>query len=195
MDMANFVSYLAMMGAIITIMASLTGFSAQQLVQFRDCLEKDTSALVNISRTTSYTRTGGIMQHNSPLDYPPMIAAINVGVLQSPGDLTNALSSGCSSGNCTFSDTNSPSFSTLAISHICEDITTQIYLVNETKPSEDDPYTRAFLGLDYGGQKTYEWSRQQYGPVVTSMVGRPSNFSDLIAIYFVFRTANDDTDW
>jgi hypothetical protein len=197
--MADSVSYLATMGAIITLMASPTGFFAQQLVQFQDCLEIDTAALVNISRTNSYEQAGQF-QSNAFTDYPPMVAAINVGVLQRPGDLTSALSSGCSSGNCTFSETGTPSFSTLAISHSCEDITAQIYLVNETLANEDDPYTRAFLGLDYGKDKTFEWSREQGGPVVLSWVDQPSYsiVLELIAMYFLFRQTwypSGDRDW
>jgi hypothetical protein len=183
------------MGAIITLMASLTGFFAQQLVQFQNCLEKDTAALVNISRTSFYFRNGGFSQNNVPVDYAPMVAAINVGILQSPGDLTSALSSGCSTGNCTFSDDGSPSFSTLAISHFCEDITTQIHIVNETKPTKNTPYTRVFLGLDYGQNQTFEWSKEAGGPVVSSWVAAPLNTSDLIAMYFLFRSHWNNTDW
>ncbi|OAL00874.1 hypothetical protein IQ06DRAFT_134391 [Phaeosphaeriaceae sp. SRC1lsM3a] len=183
------------MGAFITLMASLTGFFAQQLVQFQDCLEEDTAALVNISRTSSYSRVGGFVQTNSPADYAPMVAAINVGILQSPGDLTSALSSGCGTGNCTFSEVGSPSFSTLAISHICEDITSQIHVVNETKPRKGDPYTRVYLGLDYGQNQTFAWSKERGGPVVSSWVAAPSNTSDLIALYFLFRPHWNNTDW
>jgi hypothetical protein len=183
------------MGAILTLMASLIGFFAQQLVQFQDCLERDTAASANISRTSSYFQTGGFSQSNSPTDYAPMIAAINVGILQSPGDLTSALSSGCDTGNCTFSDNGSPSFSTLAISHFCEDVTTQIHVVNETEPTKTNPYTQVFLGLDYGQNQTFEWSKEQGGPVVSSWVAGPGNMSDLIVVYLLFRTHWNHTDW
>jgi hypothetical protein len=181
------VSYLAALSAIVTIMASLTGFFSQQLVQFQDCLEKDLAGLVNISRTNSYAQTGGSVQSNVPVDYAPMVAAINVGVLQPLGDLTNVLSSGCSSGNCTFSDTDIPSFSTVAISHFCEDITARIRILNETKPTTSTPYTSAYLGLEYGHNESFEWSRETGGPVVWSWTDMPSNSSDLITIYFLFR--------
>jgi hypothetical protein len=180
------------MGAIITLMVSLTGFFAQQLVQFQDCLEKDTAALVKISRTSSYFRTG---LRYSLDDYDPMVAAINVGIFQSPGDLTSALSSGCSTGNCTFSDNGTPSFSTLAISHFCEDITTQIHLVNRTKPTKDDPYNRVFLGLDHGYNQTLEWSGEQGESTVSSWVTSPGNTSVLITVYFLFRPHLNNTDW
>ncbi|EAT81607.1 hypothetical protein SNOG_11108 [Parastagonospora nodorum SN15] len=51
-------SWVAAFGAVVTIMASLTGFFTQQLVQFQDCLQKDTTALVKISRTNSYVKHG-----------------------------------------------------------------------------------------------------------------------------------------
>jgi hypothetical protein len=79
------------MGAKITIMALCAGFFSQQLVQFEGCLERETTALVNISRTNFYARTGVSWQNNAPVDYAPMVAAISIGVLQIPGDATNTL--------------------------------------------------------------------------------------------------------
>jgi hypothetical protein len=191
------VSYLAALGAIVTILASLTGFFSQQLVLFQDCLEKDPTALVNISRTNTYVRIAGIDQDENPVDYIPMVAAINIGLLQPPGDLTNALSSGCSSGNCTFSGTDGASFSTVAITHLCEDITAHIRVVNVTKQE-------TYLGLDYGYNKTFAWRNRRYQPLVRSWTDKdPSQFredyrqnsSDLLAIYFLFRSHQDSTDW
>ena len=190
-----FVSYIAALGAITTIMASLTGFFSQQLVQFQDCLEKDTTALVNISRTNSYARTGGSSQPNSPVDYAPMVAAINVGLLQPISGLTDQLSSGCSSGNCTFSDSSGASFSTVAMSHFCEDITARIRIVNETKYNTSTPYTSTYLGLEYGDNQTIEWSKETGGYVVKSWADISSSSSNLIDIYFLFRPHFNNTDW
>ncbi|KAI8941649.1 hypothetical protein NX059_002862 [Plenodomus lindquistii] len=188
--------YLATMGAVITILASLTGFFAQQLVQFQDCLEKDPAALVNISRTNGYARTGGQIQSNVFVDYAPMVAAINVGVLQSPGDLTSALSSGCSSGNCTFSENGNASFSTIAISHLCQDTTPQIRVLNESKhtnSSNRNPET--YLGLDYGQNQTFVWSKTPGGIVVMSWVATPVDGSDLITIHFLSRLSPYTDVW
>jgi hypothetical protein len=71
-------------------MASLTGFFAQPVVRLQDCPKKDTAALVNISRTNSYFRVEDFVQTNAPVDFAPMVVTINIGVLQCPGDLTNA---------------------------------------------------------------------------------------------------------
>ncbi|KAH4072443.1 hypothetical protein HBH70_109420 [Parastagonospora nodorum] len=72
-----------------------------------------------------------------------MVSAINVGILQPPGDLTNTPSSGCSSGNCTFSESGSPSFSTIAMRHYCQDITSRIRVLNETRTSDNKSSTGA----------------------------------------------------
>jgi hypothetical protein len=74
------------MGAIITVMASRTGFFSQQLAHFQDCLEKNISASVIISRTNSYAPTGGNIHSNVPVDYAPIVAAISVGILQISGN-------------------------------------------------------------------------------------------------------------
>jgi hypothetical protein len=142
----NDCSYLAELGAIITIMAAFTGFFSRQLVQFRDCLQQDTAALVNISRTNAYDKTGGSTEGNVPAEFVPMSAVINVGILQSAGDLTNLLSAGCSSGNCNFSDTESASFSTLAISHFCTNVTSRIRIVSQTQQNASAGYSEEFTG-------------------------------------------------
>jgi hypothetical protein len=180
------------MGAIITIMASFAGFFSQQLVQFDGCLEKDTAGLVNISRTNFYARTGGSTSTNVYVDYAPMVAAINVGVLQSPGDLTSTLSSGCNSGNCTFSDVDTPSFSTVAITNVCEDITARIRIVNVSDPARP---IETFLRLNYGNNQSFEWSKGLDNTVVYSWTGPGSNSSDIIAIYFLFRSDRTNTTW
>jgi hypothetical protein len=184
------------MGAVITILASFTGFFAQQLVRFQDCLEKDTEALVTISRTNMYARTGGQTQTNVFVDYAPMVAAINVGVLQNSTDLTSALSSGCSSGNCTFSENGNASFSTIAISYSCHDATPQIHVLNETtNMNSSNGHTVTYLELDYGKNKTFAWRKDTGGSVVLSWVAVSGNVSDLITIHFLFRSSPYTQDW
>jgi hypothetical protein len=192
--MANAMSYLATMGASITILASLTGFFAQQLVQLQDCLERDPAALVNISRTNSYNETGSRVTGRSNADFAPMVAAINVGVLQAPEDLTNTLSFGCSSGNCTFSEHGNASFSTLAISASCEDISKQIRILNETKHDPPKTPTRMYLGLDYGQSGFFEWDNTD-ATVIHTWIDRSKNRSELTTIYFLFRSKWSTSDW
>jgi len=133
------------------------------------------------------------MQSNVPTEYVPMAAAISVGILQPVGDLTNTLSSGCSSGNCTFSDKGSASFSTLAFGHFCTNITSNIRIVNETYLTRDN-WTTEYLALDYEDDNSLEWSRENGGePVVRSWTSLTP--SGLTTMYFLFRSSNRDTDW
>lgn len=133
------------------------------------------------------------MQSNVPAEYAPMAAAISVGVLQPVGDLTNTLSSGCSSGNCTFSAEGSASFSTLSFGHFCTNITSNIRIVNETYSMRDN-LTRAYLALDYEDGHTLEFSRENGGePVVRSWTSFTP--SGLTTIYFLFRSSNFEQDW
>lgn len=180
-------------------MASLTGFFTQQLVQFQDCFERDTAAVVSISRSNTYARSGGSYQNNAPVDFAPMIAAINVGVMQPVTDLTNVLSSGCNSGNCSFPNTNGASFDTIAFSHFCQDITAHIRTVNESTYIDSRNWTMGYLALDYGNNKTVEWPREQGGTVLKAWIGGPSsraNFTIFITMNFVYRSSWwENYDW
>ncbi|KAH5306675.1 hypothetical protein HBI11_116710 [Parastagonospora nodorum] len=122
-----------------------------------------------------------------------MVSAINVGILQPPGDLTNTLSSGCSSGNYTFSESGSPSFSTIAMRHYCQDITSRIRVLNETRTSDNKSSTGAYLRIDFGNKETFDRSQNPPGIVFSSWVNAKP--LDLTTIYFVFRLHWDDTDW
>ncbi|KAF2852516.1 hypothetical protein T440DRAFT_420379, partial [Plenodomus tracheiphilus IPT5] len=188
--------YLAALGAIITIMASLTGFFSQQLVQFRDCFEKDTAAVVSISRSNTYAQSGGSLENNVPVDFAPMIAAIHVGVIQPVEDLTNVLASGCISGNCSFPATDGASFSTLAVSHLCQDITTHIRTVNESTNLGSRNATMGYLALDYGNNSVVEWPREQGGLVLKSWTSNEVDSVALMHSYFIFRSSwRDNYDW
>jgi hypothetical protein len=90
-----------------------------------ECLQPDYEATVRIERTNYYGASG---RRFSPqyFDYfAPMAVAMDVGILQPVQDLTNMLSHGCTTGNCTFPTLHGETFSTLAINHTCEDITSQ----------------------------------------------------------------------
>jgi hypothetical protein len=166
-------------------MASFTGFFSQQLVQFQNCLQRDLKVSASISRTNSYTQTGGSVENMNPAGFPPMVAAINIGMLQPVGDLTNALSTGCDSGNCTFPDGGGAAFSTLAIRHKCSDITSHIRIVNQTEETNHTS-TSTFLGLDYGSNKSFEWSKKRGGTVLSTWTWKEIQ-NAFTTIYFVFR--------
>ncbi|USP79036.1 hypothetical protein yc1106_06310 [Curvularia clavata] len=135
---------------------------------------------------------GPSSQSNVPTEFAPMSAAVNVGLLQTTGDLTNLLSSGCSSGNCTFSDNGNASFSTLAFTHSCVDITSNIRIVNETQNSGNS--TTTYLALDYEYNQTMEWMGETGGEgVLRSWV--PSTDLESYVVYFLFRSSQYTTDW
>jgi hypothetical protein len=173
------------MGAIITIMASLTGFCTQQIVLFQDCLELKDGASVSIAKTNNYTRSGISTSNMHPTDFDAMIAAVNVGLIQPVVDFTKVLSVGCSSGNCTFPSTNHGSFSTLGVGHVCEDVTTQIRVVNETIDSQSNSTVPEFFAFDYDSTHTMEFLRLDSGVVLRSRTGTTNN--SISTIYLVYR--------
>jgi hypothetical protein len=121
----TFVSHIAALGALATIMTALTGFFSQQLLQFVDCVQRADTSIAYIARTNNYTSPGIATINLRKLNdqYSSMANAMTVGLISLVDDLTTTFSRGCDSGNCAFPSTNGASFSTLAISHSCKDIT------------------------------------------------------------------------
>lgn len=114
-------------------MASLLGFFTQQLVVFQDCLQKDPQANVGVWKTNNFNITGMSTGNGKADLYTPMVAAINVGIIQPVNDLTSVLSDSCVTGNCTFPGSDSGSFSTVGLGYTCTDITSQlVYAGNST---------------------------------------------------------------
>lgn len=169
-------------------MASLTGFFSQQLVQFSDCYEKDVATVASLSKSNEYSRAK-TFQNASPVGYAPMVAAINVGIIQPVTDLTNVLSSGCDSGNCSFPNTDGAAFSTLAMTHFCEDSTTHIRTINESTIGKTDDWDWGYLAFDYGDDKSMVWPREQGGTVLKSWIEEWS-------MYFIYRSSwRENYDW
>jgi hypothetical protein len=128
-------------GSIITIMGALLGFFTQQLVQFEDCLRKDEAAVVGIPRTGTYIAQGQGMPDKTADVYLPMVAAINNGILQPTEDYSSVLAGSCITGNCTFPTIDGASFSTLGISHFCEDATSQLIVTRESLKNSTATFT------------------------------------------------------
>ncbi|RYO21284.1 hypothetical protein AA0111_g9742 [Alternaria arborescens] len=109
-------------------MTALTGFFSQQLLLFKDCAQRTDTAIVRLARTNNYTAAGGVLGPGTGgnwmlwAGYAPMVAATTVGLIQPVEDFTNVFARGCDSGNCTFPSSDRASFSTVAISHVCKDI-------------------------------------------------------------------------
>ncbi|KAF2994916.1 hypothetical protein E8E13_000457 [Curvularia kusanoi] len=171
--------YLAAFGAVVTIMASLTGFFVQQLVQFKDCYDKDATTVASLSKGNEYDRVGGFLQTDVPAAYAPMVAAITVSMLQPVTNFTNVyLSSGCDSGNCSFPNTDGAAFSTLAITHFCENSTAHIRTINETTYEN---WTQGYSAFDYGDNKSWVWDMTNDGLILKSLY---ENWS----MHFIYRS-------
>jgi hypothetical protein len=92
------------------------------------------TAIASILRTNNYAAAGAIVRNAYADTFPSMVVAINIGIIQPVQDLTAVLSH-CDSGNCTFPADNGAFFSTVAVSHSCKNITSEvqeIQVVNET---------------------------------------------------------------
>jgi hypothetical protein len=83
------------MGAFITVMSAFTGFAAQQLIVFNDCLRPDESAAVGILKSNAYNASGERIAPQRFDEFLPMSVAIDVGILQPLEDTTTLLSYGC----------------------------------------------------------------------------------------------------
>ncbi|KAE8871197.1 hypothetical protein PTNB73_02656 [Pyrenophora teres f. teres] len=125
--------FIASMGAFITIMAAFTGFAAQQLIVFQDCQRPDNSASVGIRRSNYFNAVGDRLGSQFYDEFLPMAVAMDIGMLQPVEDRTQALSYGCTTGNCTFPASDGPAYSTIAIGHTCDDVTSQVQEIPLTK--------------------------------------------------------------
>ncbi|KAF2830932.1 hypothetical protein CC86DRAFT_453212 [Ophiobolus disseminans] len=85
--------------------------------------------------------------------YPPIIAAINTGIIQPVQDYTNLLPHDCTTGNCTFPTDGEVSFSTLGVGHFCEEITSQVQekFVNTNRKGTDPLTFLAYLNTSTNG--------------------------------------------
>ncbi|KAF2116834.1 hypothetical protein BDV96DRAFT_598678 [Lophiotrema nucula] len=134
--------YIAAFGALLTVLISFTGFFAQQIVVFHDCLLPSTNAVASILKTNNYNatgKTGGFINNI----YLPMAAAINVGIIQPQTNTTSLLSS-CSTGNCIFASDGGAAFSTIAMSFSCTNLTAQIR-TQQGKSDQDTTYYLDYL--------------------------------------------------
>jgi hypothetical protein len=152
-------SLIAALGAFVMIMASLTGFALQQLIQFTECLQPYETPTVTIRKTNSYNAHGLRMWVMDYQQFLPMDVAIESGILSPQKQYTDVYSSGCTTGNCTFASSPEGTFSTLAMVHSCTDVTSEVAVIydNATKTntnvrsSGNDPIRKHNLTLPLGG--------------------------------------------
>ncbi|OAG03075.1 uncharacterized protein CC84DRAFT_1097582 [Paraphaeosphaeria sporulosa] len=114
-------SLIAVLGALVTIMVSLTDSFAQKLLQFEICSQRNDTTLVTVAKTNLSNASRMEIAPGLYDEYNPLAVAVNVGLIQLVRDQISVFSRGCSSGDCSFSSTDGVSFLS---SHGCEDVTT-----------------------------------------------------------------------
>lgn len=128
-------SYLASLGAFITIAALAVDPFSQQVIQYYDCLQTDTGSTARIPKTNRYS-VGGMHTgaRSATLDGPTQVA-IYMGLLSPPANSSASISVDCPTGNCTFPATDDgATFSTLAICRSCSDISSTVTVNDTTTP-------------------------------------------------------------
>ncbi|KAI2483559.1 DUF3176 multi-domain protein [Pyrenophora tritici-repentis] len=171
--------FIASMGAFITIMAAFTGFAAQQLIIFQDCQRPDNSAPVGIRRSNYFNAVGDRLGSQLYDEFLPMAVAMDIGMLQPVEDRTQALSYGCTTGNCTFPASDGPAYSTIAIGHTCDDVTSQV---------QEIPLTR---NHDYA----YAGTKIMSEPYENGTTSNPSNTTSMVEGYFNTTLPNGTYVW
>lgn len=117
-------SWLANIGAIITIAASAVDPFSQQIIQSQPCLWPVAGATAGIPKTQKFG--AGIFSPSiKPRITGSMQAAIYMSLLSPLQNSSAAVTANCRTGNCTFPD-DGATFSTLAICQSCVDISDTI---------------------------------------------------------------------
>ncbi|KAI0912578.1 hypothetical protein F4823DRAFT_581206 [Ustulina deusta] len=135
------VSNFARFAAVLTILAAVLDPFSQQLVGIIDCTRESDISTASVARTNAYYANGG---HTGPLDSEidsPMAVAINIGLVNPPNHIPSLVSTTCPSGNCTFG-----TFSSVAVCHSCDDISSQIK--NFTEPTGYYNYSLPATNVD-----------------------------------------------
>jgi hypothetical protein len=187
-------SWIAALGAIITIVASLLGFFAQQLIQFQDCPQQTPNTMVGISTTHSYNASGPPIFNMEYDMYPPMVAAINNGIVQSESapNYDNVISHNCNSGNCTFPSDGGASYSTLGISHSCENVTSQVVEWHWPGPMNATQFT-AYLNTTKTGNVSLGYPGQT--AFSTGSMGSAYGTNTLITVKMIYKSSTYATNY
>lgn len=125
-------SYIATLGALITVAALAIDPFSQQVVQYYNCLQEVPHAISRIPMTNNYTGDYGHVAAGKGVMDARMASAIYVGLLNPPANSSSSIRIDCQLGNCTFPHDSGATFSTLAVCHSCEDISNTITVYNNT---------------------------------------------------------------
>jgi hypothetical protein len=182
-------SFIAAMGAFLTIMASFTGFAAQQLLLFTDCQRTNDAARVGVLKSNFHMASGERMASGLYDEFLPMSVAMDVGIAQPVEDYTNVLSYGCTSGNCTFPSSNEDAaFLTLAISHCCKDVTSEIQRVRYNGTVYSQPLQNSTVSLAVDGDSApLKFDPYSYTGILLTGVSYPRYNGSLATIKMLYR--------
>jgi len=120
------VSYLASLGALITILALAIDPFSQQIIQYYTCIESLPGSIASLPRTNNYTDGGFLSKPGFAELDSIMAAAMYMGTIDPPVNPSSNIAFDCSTGNCTFPAMQNATFSTLGICYSVMDLTNYI---------------------------------------------------------------------
>jgi hypothetical protein len=185
-------SYLASVGALLTIIALTIDPFSQQIVRYYTCSRVDTRLVAYIPRSNNYTNRGLMTRPlNAELD-TTMAGVIYMGLLASPANENAILDFVCTTGNCTFPTDRGASITTLGMCWHVWDISDTIRR-NETYPGywipDWDGNSQCSVGLSTpNGTEPYQMLYTR------KTVAKISDFDDLITFDILTLNADDGCD-
>ncbi|KAF5503032.1 hypothetical protein CGCF413_v005852 [Colletotrichum fructicola] len=118
-------SYVASIGAIITIAALAIDPFSQAMIEYRPCPQILGHEVAETPRTNNYSAGVDRLVVDVAAD-PSMLGAIYKGLVD-PEETESLLDVKCTTGNCTFGEMGHDEyFSSLGFCHSCDDITRQV---------------------------------------------------------------------
>jgi hypothetical protein len=184
-------SYVAAIGAVLTVLVTAAGFFSQQILLFKDCMESSPYGQASIAKTNRFMASGTSYAPFFYDVYFPLAAAINVGILQNQTDYTSVLSYGCSTGDCSFKSDNGASFSTVAMNSSCITITDDVII---SKPTNQDQVVfklHTGVGL-YSDSVTFEGDDDVVLVTATQLSQDPRDIQSVKMMFRDYRSKGND---
>lgn len=184
-------SYVAAIGALLTVLITAAGFFSQQILLFKDCMENSPFGQASIAKTNNFDQLGTSYAPFFWDVYFPVAAAINVGILQNQTNYTPVLSYGCTTGDCRFQSDNGATFATVAVNSSCTTSTDAIELEQMKNPDQTIFKLPSGVGL-YSDSVSFEENDDVVLVTATQLSQEPR---DIQSIKFMFRDhRSKDTD-
>ena len=175
--------HFAVLGALITILSTAIDPFSQQILDYYNCLrplESVGSAQTTIPITNYYGAGFFYTNGDAYAADGNMTAAVYLGLINPPANLSSTIASNCATGNCTFSMNASDTYSTAAMCSSCTDISATVQ------------NSSAGLALNY---KTASGCQVGPGGVVGSSMSVERSLSDSdapLASIDILMTQNND---